>query len=167
MLNLVYFVLFVVGVFLFINSVSKLGIIVNSMDDRFYGHVVDKDLQKKIKVVDYLRCLKHFFAMSIGFFMVIAIIVSAFNVTLNLTPIAFGVAVFYVVKELIDFGVGKKYKLGDLYDTIRKQWKHEKKVSDRHDEEVSFVRGMDDIENVFFQNVCWMVAVFMWLMITF
>lgn len=167
MLNLVYFVLFVVGVFLFINSVSKFGIIVNSMDDRFYGHVVDKDLQKKIKVVDYLRCLKHFFATSIGFFMIITIIVSAFNVMLNLTPIALGIAVFYVVKELIVFWVGKKYKLGDLYDTIRKQWKNEKKVSERHDEEVSFIRGVDDIENVLFQNACWLVTVIMWVMIMF
>lgn len=164
MLNFVYFVLFILGGILLINSISKIGIILNSMDDRFYGYVVDKDLQKKIKIVDYLRCLKHFFAMLAGFFMIITLVVFAFGVTLNITPISLGIIVFYIIKELIDFWFSRKYKLDDLYNSIREQWKNEKKVSERHDEEVSFIRGMDDIENVFFQNVCWVIAVFMWLM---
>ena len=167
MLNFVYFVLFFLGGILLINSVSKLGIIVNSMDDRFYGYVVDKDLQKKIKIVDYLRCLKHFFAMLVGFFVIITVAVFAFGVTLNITPISLGIIVFYIIKELIDFWFSRKYKLDDLYNSIREQWKNEKKVSERHGEEVAFVRGYDDIENVFFQNVCWVVSVFMWLLITF
>lgn len=167
MLNLVCFILFVVGVFLFINSFSKLGSILNSMDDRFYGYVVDKDLQKKIKIVDYLRCLKHLFAMAIGFFMMTTTIVSAFNVTLNLTPISWGIIVFYFINELVIFVVRKKYKLDDLYDDIKRQWEKEKKVSERHDEEVSFIKGVDDINNVFFQSVCWLITVCMWIMVVF
>jgi hypothetical protein len=162
MLNLVYFIFFVVGVFLFISSVSKIGIIINSMYDRFYGYVVDYDLQKKIRIVDHLRCLKHFFVVLSVILMIITVYANAFNITLNITSISILFICIYVIKELINFWFFKKYKLVDLYNSIKEQWENDDKVNEKHDEEVSFIRGIDDINNTCFLKICWLIIIIMW-----
>lgn len=158
MINFGLFVLFVCGCILFVNSSNKLSIIMGSMDDRFYGHVVDADLQRKIKVIDRLRCLKHFFSLLVSLFMMLQVASMITFVTYNVFFVMLVILLTWLLNRLITFYFFEKHKILDLYKEIKEQWSIEKKVSERHDEEVCFIRGVDDLRNMLFVSICWLIT---------
>ena len=157
MVNFILFVLFVVGAFNIIQSITKVNIIANAMDDRFYGRVIDEDLHRKIKVIDRLRITKWLFVLTVGITLVVHTMILLTN---SASTILFVVLclVMALVKDVMRAIYFKKYKIENLYDEIKEQWKGEKKVSERHDEEVAFVRGYDDVVNTFYCGLCWLIS---------
>lgn len=157
MLNFFLFVLFSVGAFNIIQSITKVNIIANAMDDRFYGRVIDEDLHRKIKVIDRLRITKWLFALTVGITLIVHTMILLTN---SASTILFVVLclVMALIKDIMRKIYFKKYKINSLYDDIKEQWKSEKKVSERHDEEVAFVRGYDDVVNTFYYDTCCLIS---------
>lgn len=129
------------------------------MDNRRgpFAFVNDKEVVDKTQTVDKMRCFKYVTMMIVGFLLNITAlsVVNGDDVTFN---IFFFIVAAILLLYLFVRDVFYKKNIMNLYTDIREQWSTEKKVSDRHDEEVVFIRGVDDTFNVTLILIAWVIS---------
>lgn len=129
------------------------------MDNRRgpFAFVNDKEVVDKTQTVDKMRCFKYVTMMIVGFLLNITAlsVVNGDDVTLD---IFFFIVAAILLLYLFVRDVFYKKNIMNLYTDIREQWSTEKKVSDRHDEEVVFIRGVDDTFNVTLILIAWVIS---------
>ena len=129
------------------------------MDNRRgpFAFVIDKEVVDKTQTVDKMRCFKYVTMMIVGFLLNITAlsVVNGDDVTFN---IFFFIVAAILLLYLFVRDVFYKKNIMNLYTDIREQWSTEKKVSDRHDEEVVFIRGVDDTFNVTLILIAWVIS---------
>lgn len=157
-MNLFLFISFVLGLILFVNSATMIGIISRTIGCRF-GYVIDADLQKKINILDGIESFMHLSCLILSIFMLTLIIGNVISLSVNVYYFGIIACALWLLKGVVSFIVFKLYKVEDTYNEIQKQWLTEKKISKRHDEEVSFIQGVDTIQRTWFPDICWLISI--------
>ena len=164
MLNFFCFVLIALGVFTILRSCGWIEIIIQTMDDNFFGKIVDKNLQNKVKIIDYMLIVRWAFILFVGLFLCVHAILLLVTSTIN-TPIFIFVIVFlFFVQKIILYTIFKKHDVLGLYREIKNIWNNEEKISDRHDEEVAFIRDVDELNGTWEYDILWVIGILLYFL---
>lgn len=154
MLDIISIILIIFGLYLFVRSISHSSIILHVMDNRWGREPIDKELFRKINIIDVNRIIKWIFTSYLSGCLIFVSLVALSGLSVNLHWLPIVTLVIIAIKELFKYFTFTKHQVRKTYEDIAEQWKNESVVSERHDEEVVFKRGVDDVDNVWFDVFC-------------
>jgi hypothetical protein len=154
MMTVISIIFCIFGLYAFVRSISATSIILSVMDNRWGRPAVDKNLFEKIRVVDSVRITKWMFTTVLGASLILLSLAFLSPVNISLYWLPFVLLTIFFAKEMYKCIMFKKHQIQTTFKDIKEQWKNEDVVSERHDEEVVFKRGVCDINNVWLDIVC-------------
>jgi hypothetical protein len=162
MLDIVFYSFIIFAVYLTLNSFVKLNIVVTVMNCR-RDVIEDKKLVDDTKIVDYFRCFKYVVMFFIGVLLCISTIVIMESITLSLKWFVVSVCFLFLIFQITRDEIFCKKEINETYSSIKEQWKTEKKVSNRHDEEVTFVRAYDEVRENTLMLIGFLISVILYI----
>lgn len=162
MFNILLYFCIIFGVFALFHGLIKTSII-SDIALSVEPFVSDIKLSKKTQTISWLRLSKYILIAFNGFLLIIKSLVVLFERNVDVNILFFFIVVLSVIYSILIYVFTKKLGIEQEYNSIIEQWKKEKKVSNRHDDEVRFVRSVDDINNYTYLIVANVLIIFLFL----
>lgn len=138
-----------IGICTALHGFIKSNIILLVIDEKDFIAPEDINLKRKTNILNWIRFLKNLIITLFGFVLILKAIAVLTSSSYTLLTLLIIVQVLFLLWTIIPSIIMRKNSIDEDYENILIQWKNEKKVSDRHDDEVRFVRAKRDAINWF------------------